>query len=659
MKKTNTRYSLISLAAACLFGGLPHAVQADYYSAVTNLNPVAYYRLGETVMVPPGDVATNYGALGGVAYFRNGVTHGDAGALVGSADTAATFTSGSQQAAFYPYQTNLSQTNAFTVEAWLKPTALSGTMCALSHVGFVGPNVRNGWVLYQIASGANFIWSFRTYPGGNNINAVVTLNSSPISAGTWYHVAVVYQTNRVALVVDGVEAASANNPGPLAANYVLPFAIGARSENASWWGGTADEVAYYTNALSAAEIAAHYSNGTNPSPSPSYDTLIQAQNPLLYFRMNEPAWSAGTPVTAVNSGSLGAGADGSWNAGAVAGVSGPRPPEFAGFEANNTAGQFNHYYGNVSAPALLDNLTEYTISAWVRRQVLWISSLTIGAIAGQNAVCQFAWSTHQNDNGEVIGAYVWPGSTYGRQVKAAALPMYQWHHVAITVADGRVVIYENGVGAVTNTEAYSATIANGAAFGIGGGMITGQRDGFAGNIDEVAVFTSALSAAQIKALYEAAGPVPRVTSITRTPADPVFVGANITNTVVATGPGPITYQWRKDGTPVGAATNVFIVLNAQASDSGSYDVVLTNPNGSVTSRVDVLTIQASPPAIFTQPASVARCEGVSATFSVTAGGTEPLFYQWRKDATPIAGATASSYTINLVTAADAGNYDVV
>ena len=45
----------------------------------------------------------------------------------------------------------------------------------------------------------------------------------------------------------------------------------------------------------------------------------------------------------------------------------------------------------------------------------------------------------------------------------------------------------------------------------------------------------------------------------------------------------------------------------------------------------------------------------SAAFSVTASGTTPLSYFWRRNGTPIAGANASSYTTNNVQLADSGS----
>ena len=46
--------------------------------------------------------------------------------------------------------------------------------------------------------------------------------------------------------------------------------------------------------------------------------------------------------------------------------------------------------------------------------------------------------------------------------------------------------------------------------------------------------------------------------------------------------------------------------------------------------------------------------GGTATFTVTAGGTDPLSYQWQKGGTPIAGATAASYTTPAAAPADDG-----
>ena len=65
------------------------------------------------------------------------------------------------------------------------------------------------------------------------------------------------------------------------------------------------------------------------------------------------------------------------------------------------------------------------------------------------------------------------------------------------------------------------------------------------------------------------------------------------------------------------------------------------------------------PSITSQPKSQTVNTGSSVTFSVTATGTDPLSYQWYKGASPISGATGSSYTISSVTTGNAGTYFVI
>jgi alpha-tubulin suppressor-like RCC1 family protein len=74
----------------------------------------------------------------------------------------------------------------------------------------------------------------------------------------------------------------------------------------------------------------------------------------------------------------------------------------------------------------------------------------------------------------------------------------------------------------------------------------------------------------------------------------------------------------------------------------------------------------TPPAITTpQPVNVTTNAGGNVTFSVTATGTSPLFYQWRKngsnltDSGEVSGANSSTLTLTDVNPWDAGIYSVV
>ena len=67
----------------------------------------------------------------------------------------------------------------------------------------------------------------------------------------------------------------------------------------------------------------------------------------------------------------------------------------------------------------------------------------------------------------------------------------------------------------------------------------------------------------------------------------------------------------------------------------------------------------TPPTISAQPQSITVADGAAASFSVTATGNGTLSYQWSKDGTNIAGATAATYSIAAAHAADGGLYVIV
>jgi hypothetical protein len=68
---------------------------------------------------------------------------------------------------------------------------------------------------------------------------------------------------------------------------------------------------------------------------------------------------------------------------------------------------------------------------------------------------------------------------------------------------------------------------------------------------------------------------------------------------------------------------------------------------------------ATAPAIGTQPQSQTVNAGAPVSFFITATGTAPLSYQWRKDGTNLAGATGATNRIGAAQSTNAGNYAVV
>jgi hypothetical protein len=142
-------------------------------------------------------------------------------------------------------------------------------------------------------------------------------------------------------------------------------------------------------------------------------------------------------------------------------------------------------------------------------------------------------------------------------------------------------------------------------------------------------------------------------------------GASVTLTVVASGSPTLTYQWRKDGSPIsGAVSSSYNIASLSAADAGSYDCVVTNACSSATSSaasVEVLSALV----VATQPADTSVCAGGVLNLSVVAEGATG--YQWTKGGVPLAdgltgsgsvvsGAITANLSISNVSAPDAGSY---
>ncbi len=115
-------------------------------------------------------------------------------------------------------------------------------------------------------------------------------------------------------------------------------------------------------------------------------------------------------------------------------------------------------------------------------------------------------------------------------------------------------------------------------------------------IDELSIYSRALGAAEIQAIYQAdsAGKCPPGVApaiIAQPASQSVLAGSNATFTVTAAGAPPLSYQWRFNGTNIAGATATALILaNVQPAQAGSYSVRVTNTFGSVISSNAVLAV---------------------------------------------------------------------
>jgi hypothetical protein len=135
----------------------------------------------------------------------------------------------------------------------------------------------------------------------------------------------------------------------------------------------------------------------------------------------------------------------------------------------------------------------------------------------------------------------------------------------------------------------------------------------------------------------------------------VIAGQPAAFSVSATGTGPISFQWKRNGVAINGANQSSYSTSTSTSDNGAqFSATVSNTAGAVDSNLAVLTVDPSviAPSITSQPSSVSVTAGQSASFSIAASGTGPLAYQWNRNGAPISGANSSSYTVSATVIGD-------
>ena len=146
----------------------------------------------------------------------------------------------------------------------------------------------------------------------------------------------------------------------------------------------------------------------------------------------------------------------------------------------------------------------------------------------------------------------------------------------------------------------------------------------------------------------------------------VVQGGTATFTTGANGTSPFSYQWYFNGASLtdrpdlsGSISNVLTLSNVSSNSGGNYTVVVTNLGGSATSHVATLTVNI-PAFITSQPTSLAITQGQTANFSVSAGGTPNLNYQWYFNGVKMSsGSTSATLTQSGAGTNNVGTYYAV
>lgn len=257
-------------AATLALSGMS-AAYADYPALIQASHPVAYYRLEEATGAGTAIDSTDNHLDAEISY--SGDSSFPVLGLPGIDVNSFSFQKANASFVNIPYSPLLNPTKedglhgaAFSAECWVRPsTQPSDYAVPLASFGKYGSGAfgnASGWNFYQTPGPASS-WNLN-FKNGAFLGSDVT-----IQLLKWYHLALTFDGSSVVFYVDGKPVSHADGITSYIANPGDFGQIGA-GDNTGFqpFSGGVDEVAFYTNVLSATDILGHYQLGTNSFRSP-------------------------------------------------------------------------------------------------------------------------------------------------------------------------------------------------------------------------------------------------------------------------------------------------------------------------------------------------------------------------------------------------------
>ncbi len=473
------------LAAAALFCVIPAATHAATLSKPGNsLGLVGYWTFDEGV----GNSASDHSGNGNNGTLTAGTTLPTW--VPGRHDKALNF-DGNGGYVSTPSSAPLNLNASMSAGAWVKLSDVTNYRMIISKESTAGPP----WPyrLYVAQTSGQVVYDFTVSSVQKNVTTTLAINDNK-----WHYVLAVRDDSAktMTIYIDGAVRTSGSytgTPDTGAQNArigISPY-TGQGAGGSYPFLGSIDDVRIYNRALSAAEVSNLYKSGIAQVNS----TQTSVTSGLAgWFTMDgaDTAWTSPSAATAADK-------SGTGNAMTLTNMSQSSAP------VPGKIGQALRFDGvddYLRRPTLTASLlTQTTVCMWIKAanlgqdQVLWSIDRNAGSIVNEAIFKILA-------NGQ-LRYWDYTGAAYGFADgipdSSAAVADNTWHHVCFTKDGTAGTFYIDGTSSGTKTAGVS--VSYGTTDMIVGSDYRGSSAYFKGLIDDVRVYTRALSASEIKQVY--------------------------------------------------------------------------------------------------------------------------------------------------------------
>jgi hypothetical protein len=363
-----------------------------------------------------------------------------------------------------PASSQLNFTEAFTLEAWVRPSGEDNHSAPLIDKQ---EGSGNGYFLYEGGTVSD-------RPVGAASEEQEHIHADdPLPAKTWSHVALVFTGGRTYLYVDG--KLIDNGAAEPVVTEEGELQIGGSTDTSDYFDGRVDEVRIYNRPLNPAEVGA------------DMETPIQTpkQGPIAAWSFDEIG-EGGTVEDLTGDGHTGT-------------IEGAIP-------ARGKYGEALQFDGENDVVKVPDSpefaLAEgFTLESWVRPESAsneWapILAKAVGGGAAAHELAYWLYEAGHEPNVPFGGTESAPGEK-NEALGEDPLPVNAWSHVALTYDGSQVALYVNGE--LVDCSPAPSPAPRVIAGELQIGAATESGDYFKGRIDEVRIYNRALNAAEVEA----------------------------------------------------------------------------------------------------------------------------------------------------------------